>query len=111
MKKLLVLPAAAILAMGMSTVSNAADMPPLAKTSGCTACHAMDKKVVGPGWVAIGQRYKGDASAKAALIAKVKKGGKGAWTEVTRGVPMPPYSPRVKDEKIEELVDFILGLG
>jgi len=110
MKKLLVLPAAAMLAMGLSTASNAADMPPLAKKSGCTACHAIDRKVVGPGWKAVADRYKGDAGAKASLIAKVKKGGKGNWTEVTKGVPMPPYSPRVKDADIEELVSFILGL-
>jgi len=44
------------------------------------------------------------------LIAKVKTGGKGNWTAVTGGVPMPPYSPRVSDENIEKLVDFVLGL-
>ena len=111
MNKLLVLPAAAMLAMGISTASNATDMPPLAKKSGCTACHAVDKKVVGPAWADVGKRYKGDAGAKAKLVAKVKKGGKGNWTEVTKGVPMPPYSPRVKDADIEELVAFVLGLG
>ena len=110
MKKLVLLPAAAMLAMGISTASNAADMPPLAKKSGCTACHAIDRKVVGPAWADVGKRYKGDAGAKAALIAKVKKGGKGNWTEVTKGVPMPPYSPRVSDANIEELVTFVLGL-
>jgi len=110
MKKLVLLPAAAMLAMGISTASNAAGMPPLAKKSGCTACHAIDRKVVGPAWADIGKRYKGDAGAKAALVAKVKKGGKGNWTEVTKGVPMPPYSPRVSDANIEELVSFILGL-
>jgi len=109
MKKLLVLPAAAVLALGVST-ANAADMPPLAKKSGCTACHAIDKKVVGPGWKAVADRYKGDAGAQASLVDKVKKGGKGAWTEVTKGVPMPPYSPRVKDDDIASLVDFILTL-
>lgn len=90
--------------------ASAADMPPLAKKSGCTACHAIDKKVVGPGWTDVAKRYKGDASAKEMLISKVKKGGKGNWTEVTKGVPMPPYSPRVADADIEQLVDFILGL-
>jgi len=109
MRKLLVLPAAAILAMGISTASNAADMPPLAKKSGCTACHAIDKKIVGPAWGDVAKRYKGKG-AKADLIAKVKKGGKGNWTEVTKGVPMPPYSPRVADADIEKLVDFVLGL-
>jgi len=110
MKKLILLPAAAMLAMGISTASNAASMPPLAKKSGCTACHAIDRKVVGPAWADVAKRYKGDAGAKAALIAKVKKGGKGNWTAVTKGVPMPPYSPRVNDANIGELVDFVLSL-
>jgi len=110
MKKLLVLPAAAMLAMGISTASNAADMPPLAKKSGCTACHAIDKKVVGPAWGEVSKHYKGK-DAKADLITKVKKGGKGNWTAVTKGVPMPPYSPRVADADIEKLVDFVLGIA
>ncbi|MGE0372146.1 MAG: c-type cytochrome [Gammaproteobacteria bacterium] len=88
----------------------AADMPPLAASSGCTACHAIDKKVVGPAWADVAKKYKGDAGAKDALVGKVKAGGKGNWTEVTGGVPMPPYSPRVSDADIATLVDFILGL-
>ena len=102
--------AAAALVFGVSQ-AQATDMPPLAKKSGCTACHAIDKKVVGPAWGDVSKRYKGDAAAKAALVAKVKKGGKGNWTEVTKGVPMPPYSPRVADADIEQLVDFVLGLA
>ena len=82
----------------------------LAKKSGCLACHSVDKKVVGPGWKDVAAKYKGNAGAKAALVDKVKKGGKGNWTEVTGGVPMPPYSPRVADADIEKLVDFILTL-
>lgn len=82
----------------------------LAKKSGCLACHSVDKKVVGPGWKDVAAKYKGNAGAKAALVDKVKKGGKGNWTEVTGGVPMPPYSPRVADADIEKLVDFVLSL-
>jgi len=82
----------------------------LAKKSGCLACHSVEKKVVGPAWKDVAAKYKGDAGAKATLVAKVKKGGKGNWTEVTGGAPMPPYSPRVKDADIEKLVDFVLGL-
>ena len=110
MKKLLVaLPLVAGLGM-VSQSASATDMPPLAKKSGCTACHAIDHKVVGPAWADVAKRYKGDASAKDALVKKVKHGGKGNWTEVTHGVPMPPYSPRVTDENIAKLVDFVLGL-
>ncbi len=82
----------------------------LAKKSGCFACHSVDAKIVGPAWKDVAARYKSDADARAALIEKVKKGGKGNWTDVTGGVPMPPYSPRIADADIEKLVDFILTL-
>jgi cytochrome c len=82
----------------------------LAKKSGCLACHSVEKKVVGPAWKDVAAKYKGDAGAKASLVKKVKTGGKGNWTKVTGGAPMPPYSPRVSDENIEKLVDFVLSL-
>lgn len=82
----------------------------LANKSGCLACHSVEKKVVGPAWQDVGAKYKGDASMKGKLIDKVKQGGKGNWTAVTGGVPMPPYSPRVSDDTIEKLVTFVLSL-
>jgi cytochrome c len=103
-----------VFALGMTALvmsgSAFADLD-LAKKSGCLACHSVDKKIVGPAWKDVGAKYKGDAGAKAELIAKVKKGGKGNWTQVTGGAPMPPYSPRVSDENIEKLVTFVLSLG
>ncbi len=100
-------PAAALLMLGSSQAF--ADLD-LAKKSGCLACHSVEKKVVGPAWKDVAAKYKGDGGAKAALVAKVKKGGKGNWNDVTGGVPMPPYSPRVADADIDTLVDFILAL-
>jgi cytochrome c len=108
-----------------ATVAMAAEMPELAKKSGCTACHAIDKKVVGPAWMDVSKKYKGvkemtatltdgtvaKGSPKDVLTQKVHKGGKGNWTAVTHGVPMPPYSPRVSDADISTLVDFVLGLA
>ncbi|HEY5604782.1 MAG TPA: c-type cytochrome [Gammaproteobacteria bacterium] len=82
----------------------------LAKKSGCLACHSVEKKVVGPAWKDVAAKYKGKADSKATLIEKVKKGGKGNWTEVSGGAPMPPYSPRVADADIEKLIDFVLAL-
>ncbi len=84
----------------------ATDMPAVAKKNNCTACHAVDKKVVGPAWKAVGEKYKGDAGAAARLSEKVKKGGSGAWGSM----PMPA-NPKVSDADMKELVDFILGLG
>lgn len=82
----------------------------LARKSGCLACHSVEHKVVGPAWRDVAARYRDDAGARQRLIAKVKTGGKGNWTDVTGGVPMPPYSPRVADADIENLVDFVLSL-
>ena len=93
----------------MFTASASADLG-LAKKSGCLACHSVENKIVGPAWKDVAKRYKGDAGAKAVMISKVKKGGKGNWTDVTKGAMMPPYSPRVSDANIEKLVDFILAL-
>lgn len=101
--------AAALLTASLSPAM-AAEGLELAKASGCLACHAIDKKVVGPAWKDVATKYKGDASAREQLVSKVKTGGKGNWTEVSGGVPMPPYSPRVADADIEKLVDFVLGL-
>lgn len=97
----------------------------LAKKSGCLACHAIDHKVVGPAWMDVSKKYKGvkemtatltdgtvaKGSPKKVLNEKIHKGGKGNWTAVTHGVPMPPYSPRVSDADIAKLVDFVLGLA
>jgi cytochrome c len=91
------------------SVSASADLA-LAKKSGCLACHSVEKKIVGPAWKDVAKRYKGDAGAKAKLVAKVKKGGKGNWTDVVGKAVMPPYSPRVSDANIEKLVDFVLAL-
>lgn len=79
----------------------------LAKKSGCLACHSIPKKVVGPAWQDVANKYKGDATQKDKLVAKVKAGGKGVWGEV----PMPPYSPRVPDADIEKLVEFVLSIA
>jgi cytochrome c len=81
-----------------------ADPMDLAKKSGCLACHAVDKKLVGPSYKEVAAKYKGDKTAEAMLIDKVKKGGSGVWG----AVPMPPNS-LVKDADIKTLVDWILS--
>lgn len=82
----------------------------LAKKSGCLACHSVDRKVVGPAWNDVSARYKNKNGARMQLIEKISKGGKGNWTDITGGVPMPPYFPRVTRENIGKLVDFVLSL-
>ncbi len=82
----------------------------LASKSGCFACHKIDVKLVGPAWQDVAHRYRDQKDSKQRLIAKVKKGGAGNWTDVTGGISMPPYSPRVSDSDVETLVSYILSL-
>jgi len=82
-------------------------MPELARQYNCTACHAIDKKVVGPSWMAVSKKYKGDATAEAKLIAKVSKGGSGVWGSM----PMPANDAGgIHQAEMKELVRFVLSL-
>ena len=75
------------------------------KKDGCIACHAVDKKGVGPSYQEVAAKYKGDAKAAAMLADKVKKGGVGVWGQI----PMPPNT-QVSDADVKELVTWILTL-
>lgn len=94
----------------------ATDMPALAKKNNCTACHAIDKKLVGPAWMDVAKKYKGTAkytysgkeyALEEGLIMKVSKGGSGVWGSM----PMPANVPAVSATDIKELVKFILNLA
>jgi len=89
----------------MAGVSMAADMPELAKKYGCTNCHRIDKKVVGPGWQEVAAKYKGDGEAVAKLSTKIIKGGSGVWG----AIPMPGNA-KISDAEANELATFIMGL-
>ena len=77
----------------------------LAKKYNCTACHALDKKLVGPAYKDVAKKYKGQADAPAKLAEKVKKGGSGVWG----AVPMPPNAA-VPDDDIKKLVAWVLAM-
>ena len=76
----------------------------LAKKHNCFACHAVDKKLVGPSYKEVAAKYRDDKDAEAKLFDKVKKGGQGVWGQV----PMPPNS-QVPDADIKSLVKWILS--
>ena len=96
---------AAVAVAAFSLPALAADELALAQKSGCTACHAVDKKVVGPAYKDVSAKYKGDKAAAAKLEEKVKKGGVGVWGQI----PMPPNT-QVSDADTKKLVAWILSL-
>lgn len=77
----------------------------LAKSSGCLACHTVDRKLVGPSYKEIADRYRKDQGAETSLAQKVKAGGKGVWGDI----PMPPNA-HVKDADIKTMVQWILSI-
>lgn len=78
----------------------------LAQKSGCLACHGISNKILGPSYKEVAAKYKGDKTAEAKLIAKVKAGGSGAWGSM----PMPANSPQVSDADIKTIVKWVLSL-
>ncbi|MEO6118360.1 MAG: c-type cytochrome [Methylotenera sp.] len=107
--KALLLAIAAAGSMLVAAQANAVDAKAaeaLAQKSGCLACHSIDKKVLGPSYKDVAAKYKGDKTAEAKLIAKVKAGGSGVWGPI----PMPAHSPQVKDADIKTVVQWILSM-
>ncbi len=76
----------------------------LAKANNCMACHAVDKKLVGPAYKEVAKKYAGDASAAAKLATKIMKGGSGVWG----AVPMPA-NPKVSEADTKKLAAWVLS--
>ena len=95
-----VIAAATLLVAGTSARADEA----LAKGKGCTACHDVKKKLVGPAYADVAKKYKGDAKAQEAMVASILKGSTGKWGPI----PMPPN--KVSDEEAKKLAAWVLSL-
>lgn len=76
----------------------------LAKAKNCMACHAVDKKLVGPAYKDVAKKYAGDAKAADMLATKIQKGGSGVWG----AIPMPA-NPQVNEAEAKKLAAWVLG--
>lgn len=76
----------------------------LAKKNNCLACHAVDKKIVGPAYQDVAKKYAGQADAEAAVIKSIKAGGSGKWGPI----PMPPQT-QLSDADAKALATWVLG--
>lgn len=81
-----------------------ADAVKLATANACMACHAVDKKILGPSFVDIAKKYKGQDDAMQKLAGKVRDGGSGVWG----AVPMPPH-PNISDADLKSMLRWILA--
>ncbi|MBC8007061.1 MAG: c-type cytochrome [Prolixibacteraceae bacterium] len=105
MKKLMMIAAiAGLMLAGGAQAADADKAKAMAQTKNCLACHAIDKKLVGPAFTEVSKKYKGNKDAEATLIKKVINGGGGVWGTI----PMPPNP--VKEDEAKLLVDWIMSL-
>lgn len=96
-------------ALFMSALLATASAPALAdlamaKKYNCTACHAVDKKLVGPAYQDVAAKHKGQADAVTKVAARIKSGGSGIYGPV----PMPPQ-PHLKDDELKLLAEWVLA--
>jgi cytochrome c len=99
-----------LLGLSASCLAMTAQLPHDAQTLGCDNCHAMNHKLLGPGWLQIAQRYRAtrnDPATLDMLTKKVSRGGAGSWGTV----PMIACDPAgLRQDKIRGLVTWVLSL-
>jgi cytochrome c len=77
----------------------------LAQQKNCLACHAVDKKLVGPAYKDVAEKYRGQKDAVDKLAQKIMKGGSGVWGPV----PMPANT-QVNEAEAKKLAAWVLSL-
>ena len=92
----------------MAATAQAVEMPAVGKKK-CAACHTVDKKLVGPAFVDVSKKYKGDKNAVKKISASIKSGGTFGWNYGK----MPPrgLTSSATDEDIAVMAKFIAGLA
>ena len=103
----------------LATGDHDMDMMKLASKSGCVVCHTVapaksaDAKPIGPAWLDVAEKYKGDSSASARLTEVVLHGSspyESHWKGKVSGLSMPPNAVAIKPEEASMLVKWILQL-
>jgi len=93
-----------LLASSGSFALDAAAAKALASKSACLACHAVDRKLVGPSFKDVAAKHQGQAQALDAVAARIQSGGSGMYGPV----PMPAQ-PQLKDNELKLLAGWILA--
>ncbi len=89
---------------GAALAQNAAAAKALASKNACLACHAVDKKLVGPAFKDVAAKHAGQADALEKVSARIKSGGAGLYGPV----PMPAQA-QLKDDELKLLAGWILA--
>ena len=90
--------------IGTAQAFDAAAAKSLATKSACLACHAVDRKMVGPSYKAVAAKHQGQADALEKVAARIQSGGAGMYGPV----PMPAQ-PNLKDDELKLLAAWVLA--
>ncbi len=93
-----------VMATGALLALPAAADQALATAKNCMACHAMERKLVGPSYKDVAKKYAADKGAADTLATKIQKGGSGVW-----GVVPMPANPQVSDAEAKKLAEWVLS--
>ncbi len=105
MKHCMKLIPALLVTLAGTTAAPAFAQADLAQKKNCMACHAVDKKVLGPAYKDVAAKYAGQKDAADKLAVKIVKGGTGVWGNI----PMPA-NPQVNDAEAKQLAAWIMTL-
>ncbi len=78
-------------------------VPDVMDLVGCTLCHQVDNRILGPSFKEVAVKYKGDKDAVNRTAERIVKGSKGVWGEVA----MPPNN--IKDDEARRIAAWILS--
>jgi cytochrome c len=98
------LAASTLLALGTAQAFDATAAKTLAAKSACLACHAAERKMVGPSYKTVAAKYQGQANALETVAARIRSGGSGVYGPV----PMPAQ-PNLKDDELKLLAAWVLA--
>lgn len=99
-----VLATATLLSVGVAHAFDAAAAKALAAKSACLACHAVERKLVGPSYKTVAAKHQGQAGALETVAARINSGGSGIYGPV----PMPAQ-PNLKDDELKLLAAWVLA--
>ena len=102
--RFVVMAATLVLTVGTAQAFDAAAAKSLATKSACLACHAVDRKLVGPSYKAVAAKYQGQADALEKVAVRIQSGGSGIYGPV----PMPAQ-PNLKDDELKLLAAWVLA--
>jgi cytochrome c len=98
------LAAVVLSSVGIAQAFDAAAAKALATKSACLACHAVDRKMVGPSYKAVAAKHQGQANALEKVAARIQSGGSGVYGPI----PMPAQ-PNLKDDELKLLAAWVLA--